>query len=173
MGCRTHKKTIRWMVLVLITRVLPSAQLSHERNAARTAERYSAVPAQTRHKHVTNPTITQANKLMMDIQQCTNLIQGNTTEDCNGAICELKHIVDVAMTAYKDDVLHKIDKDNQAIPRVASTPIDPFASNLEPLMEDPTQQITQSMQERIVRHPIQRMDRQPVLRMDGKTSTTK
>ena len=52
---------------------------------------------------------------MMAIQQCTNLIQGKTTEDCNGAIRKLKHIVDVATTAYKDSTLDKINEVDQKI----------------------------------------------------------
>ena len=32
---------------------------------------------------------------MIAIQQCTNLIQSNTTEDCDDAIRELQQIVDV------------------------------------------------------------------------------
>ena len=63
----------------------------------------------------------------------------NMTEDCNKVISELQQIVEVTTTVYKDDTLHKIDEDEQAIPRVASTPIDPFYSNLNLVMEDSTQ----------------------------------
>ena len=54
--------------------------------------------------------ITQADKLMIAIQRCTNLIQGNTTKDCDDAIRELQQIVDVATTAYKDGTLDEIDE---------------------------------------------------------------
>ena len=101
------------------------------------------------HKNITNSRIIQADKLMIAIQRCTNLIQGNTTEDCDDVIRKLQQIVKVATTAYKDGTLHKIDKDEQAITRVPSTTIDPFYSNPDLVLKDPNQQVTQAMQERI------------------------
>ena len=126
------------------------------------------------HKNITKPMITQADKLMIAIQRCTNLIQGNTTKDCDDAIRALQQIVDVATTAYKDGTLHEINKNEQAIPRVPSTPVDPFYSNPDLVMEDPNQRVTQAMQERIDQHanptantqPIPRVDEQPVPRVN-------
>ena len=122
------------------------------------------------HKNITNPMITQADKLMIAIQRCTNLIQGNTTEDCDDAIRELQQIVDVATTAYKDGILHEIDENEQAISRVPSTPIDPFYSNPDLVMEDPNQRVTRAMQKRINKRtdntPFPRVDKQPVPRVN-------
>ena len=69
-------------------------------------------------------------------------------------------------TAYKNGTLHKINKDEQAIPRVPSTPINPFYSNPDLMMEYPNQQVTRFMQECINKQADPRADKQPVPRVD-------
>ncbi len=138
MGCeaQVHKKTNKhnmWAYHLingwyLIT--LPEHYCTHNCHIKHTKSKRLSDTVQLQHKHITNPSITHADKLMNVLAECVKAIKGMTGNARNPqALQDLQCILNATQTCVKAN-LHKVDKtttpDNihnmQQVPRVPAPP---------------------------------------------------
>ena len=78
-----------WLVSIHIPGSLPHARMPHKNTKS---ERLTDT-IQLKHKRITNPTITQADKKILALADCVKALQGETNKKAKQELLEIKHLV--------------------------------------------------------------------------------
>lgn len=92
------------------------------------------------HKSITNPTLSQADKLMHAISHCSKILQDQSTEDNDQAIRELEFLVEVTKTKLESGEFDPSPAARGAAPTDSSST--PY---VEPVTVEPNQRVTRAM----------------------------
>ena len=92
---------------------------------------------QFQHKSITNPTLSDADKLMHALSHCSKLLQREPTEENDQALRELEFLVEVTKSKLENGDFDPTDIDGSTTS--SSTPY------VEPVSVDPTQRVTRAM----------------------------
>jgi hypothetical protein len=80
-----------------------------------------------KHKHITNPTLMHANKIMRELSHCTQVLKGKDTTATDQESCNLQRLVEVTQA----NLLQQVSGNSPALPREQTQP---------PIMDQLTQQ---------------------------------